>query len=506
MKILFSANSWIYDMMLASFPVWEERGVSVSYDLLLEPQLIFAEKILKNKKKNIHCFFKYMIDNWSSADISDLNIYRLEKEIGLRLQDALIYDVSLEKFHALPVEKDKDGEYWKRYFVCAISYYHKLIKDELPDFVFGEGPHGMGMKILFHICLKRRIPYFSFYGSYLEDRATFAFGKNGQSLALKYFFEHPEHLSQDDFSVAQKIIYNVRNKNQMMYYQANYGKSISIFPNFSRFFVFMSELIGFLGERLNRKKRLLQLLQGKVSPLWRLFAFRWHKYLNYKYIKKIQAEPQQDRGYVIYFNHLQPEATTSVWAPYNDNQWNLIENIVKSLSGDLSLYIKEHSTDMGNRGKSFYQNLLIYPNLYLINPLVNSISLIKNSFLTFTISGTVGLESIILNKPIAVFSNCYYSFFEGVKVISRPEEIEEAIGWARDWKGSKEEDILRFMAAYVRSAYPTKFACPNLESEKIIGDKNYLERFASGILMFLDDYKKYNWNSIIEKMRNGGYY
>jgi len=505
MKILLSTTTWLYDIMIRTYPIWCKKGVKVMYDLLFTHHFNYLKKHFSNYNRVSYSLFpEAVLKAWDKIDISDKNISKLEEKYNIRLIETIIYDISMAKYDAIPFNPMRNEKFWRKYFVATIEYYEKLLDRCSPDFIFGEGPHRMDMKILFEVSKKRAIPYFAIQGSYFEDKAMFTYGRASKSFALEYFYNNCKLLSKEDLQKARKAIDTIRFHKQMAYYQKRYGKKISLLPkNFLKIFNVVNitgQSFAYFFYSLNSKNHIRLLLEVKSNPLWRPFVLRFIKYNNYRYIKRKYDKRNPRDNYIVYFNHFQPEATTSVQAPYYENQSNVIENIIKSLPGTLKLYIKEHSTDLGNRGKFFYKHLFYYPSVRLIDPLSNSIELIENCLMVFTISGTVGLEAIMLNKPVAIFSDCYYSFFPGVKRIYSPEEIPSAIDWGLKECNIEDSLIEKFVAAYIRSLYPTKITFPFLEDEKILSKKENLEKFVNGILSFIKDYKKNQWVKYLNKI------
>lgn len=89
----------------------------------------------------------------------------------------VIYDISMYKYDVVPYDKMRNKEYGRKYFVSTICYYEDLLDKHTLDFIFGEGPYGMGMKILFEVSKKRRIPYFTIKSSYFNDKIMFTYGR-----------------------------------------------------------------------------------------------------------------------------------------------------------------------------------------------------------------------------------------------------------------------------------------------------------------------------------------
>lgn len=481
MKILFPTNSWLYDVMIRSFPVWKKMGVDIIYDLLCLPHLTALKKYLGDYLVDYSVYPSSIYDIWFSIDITDENILRLEKKYQVVLNEMIIYDLAMVKYKVIPPQKIRDEIYWRKLFVATFDYYEKLLNKHKPDYIFGEGPHGLGMKVLFEVSKKMDIPFFSISGSYFKDKAIFSYGRTGENLILKKCFENEAFLNKQDFKKGEEFILSVRHKREIPYYQVKFHKQkTKLFPTNCK--IGLKALYKLI--KIYKMGRLLSALDYSYNPFWSPIFNRIPTYIKYKYISKVALLPDYKQNYIVYFNHYQPEATTSCVAPFYENQDNLLENIGKSTSGAMRFYVKEHTTNLGNRGKEFYSNLRNYTNVQLINPFASSFELIEKSHMVLTISGTVGLEAIIMGKPVGVFSDCYYSFYPGVRRITEPEQIKNVINWGLYEFKKDEAAIKRFAAAYCKSLYPTFF------SEKdgdILGSE--LERFVEGILLFIDDYK-----------------
>jgi len=486
--------------MLRSYPIWRDKGIDIVYDLLLSHHFEYlTEHLFGQNRPPFRSFPITALQGWAKANISDENIERLEEKYDIRLPEMMIYDLSMVKYQAIPYDKMRNEEYWRRYYVTAVSYYETLLNEVSPDFIFGEGPNGLGMKVLFEVSRRMGIPYITIAGSYVQDTTMFLYGRTAKSFGLPYFHRHHQQLTAEDYHLADEILNKVRIHKQMAYYQRKYGKPVRLIPKriSKAFTLFAKSISHWRGER-DPRRRLRNLIEFESNPLWSVFVSRWIKYFNYRYVMS-RCDAQKSAGnYVVYFNHFQPEATTSVYAPYYENQEEVIENIIKSLPGTVKLYIKEHSTDLGNRGKTFYEKFINHPSVKIIHPLANSIELIEGSRMAFTISGTVGLEAIMLKKPVGVFSDCYYSQFPGVMRISNPENIPSVINWGLNEFKSDEASVRTFVAAYARSLYPTFLTYPNLEEEALLSRRENLVKFVDGILSFIEDYKVLDWGKYIK--------
>jgi hypothetical protein len=121
--------------------------------------------------------------------------------------------------------------------------------------------------------------------------------------------------------------------------------------------------------------------------------------------------------------HQERENATLLYAPFYKDQLWLIKQMARSLPLSYKLYLKEHPSMHGLRPRRFYKEVKKIPNVKLIRPEIESSSLIINSKLIFTISGTAGWEAIQLKKPIIVFSDVFYSRLPMVKKCVAIEQL-----------------------------------------------------------------------------------
>ena len=135
--------------------------------------------------------------------------------------------------------------------------------------------------------------------------------------------------------------------------------------------------------------------------------------------------------------HYDPEMATLALAPYYADQISAIKAIAHALPINVSLYVKEHPPMIGYRARKFYKEILKVPNVKLIDPKVSGFSLVKQSELITTLTGTAGWEGILLKKPVIAFGEVFYNKFPLVKHCKGFDELpylvkEQLYGWKHD--------------------------------------------------------------------------
>jgi hypothetical protein len=123
---------------------------------------------------------------------------------------------------------------------------------------------------------------------------------------------------------------------------------------------------------------------------------------NYKYVRSISVKPSEINEYRICFFplHLEPEVALLNYSPEFSNSMELVTWISKSLPADVILVLKEQALGFGVRSKWYYRQLNKIGNVVWADPNIHSWEWIKESDAIATITGTVGVEAIYMNKPV----------------------------------------------------------------------------------------------------------
>lgn len=138
---------------------------------------------------------------------------------------------------------------------------------------------------------------------------------------------------------------------------------------------------------------------------------------------KYFAPPLADDKFVLFPFHVEPELSLLLYAPYHTHQTSIVHNVAQSLPWDTTLYAKEHPLAIGTKPMGFYKRVKAMPNVRMIYPHVSSRALIAASQGVVTITGTAGVEAMLLNKPVVVLGNVFYSFVP--KLVQRATSVEE---------------------------------------------------------------------------------
>lgn len=181
--------------------------------------------------------------------------------------------------------------------------------------------------------------------------------------------------------------------------------------------------------------------KGQLDPI--VFYFHYQK------SKKYYREPNYEEKFVYLPLHYQPEASTCVCAEKYEKQLYFIDSWAKSLPADTVLYVKEHYALIGHRDPHFYIELQKYPNVRLINPWESSRKLIEKAYAIAALTGTAGLEAMLLRKPVIVCGNAVYEDAPGV--VKLEDIFDNYVSNIEKWKQPSRNDVIQYLCACMRS-------------------------------------------------------
>ena len=149
----------------------------------------------------------------------------------------------------------------------------------------------------------------------------------------------------------------------------------------------------------------LRVIRNRLQRVARQRAAAWHQ---------VFEKPVDGEKYILYPIHYQPEATTLVQAPMYVDQLALIEDMAKSLPIGYRLYVKEHVTNRGRRPLAFYQGLRAIHAVRLLGPDEDTWTLIRRAAAIAVITGTMGWEGLLLDKPVITFGDVFFNLLPQV--------------------------------------------------------------------------------------------
>ncbi|RKE98834.1 hypothetical protein [Ichthyenterobacterium magnum] len=194
----------------------------------------------------------------------------------------------------------------------------------------------------------------------------------------------------------------------------------------------------------------------------------WNR-LTYPFVKTAPYSEVENKKFVVYTLHKQPEASVDVVGRYYDNQYTNIQNIWRILPDDWHLVVKEHTNAIGDRSLSFFKKIKKLRNLVLLNEHVNSHKIIQDAKAIFSVSGSIAYEAALYGKPAFLFVPIFFDKLQNCQTISletlrNTNNIEDLLA---NWK----EDRKHKMTVETFSKYLLTYSAKGLISDPLTDPK-----------------------------------
>ena len=121
---------------------------------------------------------------------------------------------------------------------------------------------------------------------------------------------------------------------------------------------------------------------------------------------KYVSNPDLNKKFVFFPLHKQPEASTSPMGDIFVFQDFVVDLLLEGLPEDVFIYVKPHVA----KGKNykFYNRIILHPRVVILDKNVSAFKLMQQSLAVATITGTVGWEAFMNDKPVLMFGNYFY--------------------------------------------------------------------------------------------------
>ena len=157
---------------------------------------------------------------------------------------------------------------------------------------------------------------------------------------------------------------------------------------------------------------------------------------------------------VFYPFHFEPEATLRYFSPNFSDQIALIKKIARYLPHDMYLAVKAHPLQPFELLKYKYREIRKEnSNVIFIKSEFPSERLIRESEFIVTVSGTVGWEGLVLEKPVVVLGNVWYDKHPGVTKIRSTDGLRLALRGKIKSPAPKEESE-KYLAQIASFCHP----------------------------------------------------
>ncbi|WP_167341845.1 hypothetical protein [Nonlabens sp. SY33080] len=297
----------------------------------------------------------------------------------------------------------KESIFNKSYIIANYVYNSlELLKSQHIDVLFFQAtPHHINSWILAQTATFLKLPVYIIQSSPIPGR---------------YFL-----VKDLDIQIPIKIFTKSENQSQLNYLKSfiakiegSYDKAI---PSYER-----KRLMDRKGKFWSWKHELKLALRDP-----RKFLVLDKKRFLYKYYMQNSEEIKKSEKYFVFFLHYQPERTSLPEAYCYSQQLFIVREVAMNLPENYILAVKEHPStftgvyDPRYRNRDFYDSILKLRNVKFLSLNTNSFDIIDNATGVITITGTVGIESLLRGKPVYTFGIASYRFFKNVYNIKTDE-------------------------------------------------------------------------------------
>lgn len=315
------------------------------------------------------------------------------------------------------------------YFHQLAIKYVKIInelkqdKQTRPDlFLTVENPHSHAQYLLYSICSFFGIPTFKLNNWAI---APLIFIEN---ITTGERFSHNLKIQQNNNElIVEKLILNFtngfskENPNYEFYYM-KIQKEKKTFIARIKIFLFFEMIENIKEIKIN----LSASLNSKYYPinpynlgyLVRSFIKNKRRKNLYENLSSIFENPDFKIKYIYFPLHFEPERTTNPDGGYYHDQFLALLKLREIIPKEIFIYVKEHPSlyfiskkAVKGRSPLFYNLIKNIKNVKIINVNTDTKSLIKNSHMVATITGSVALEASLMGKKAIVLGNTWYEEF-----------------------------------------------------------------------------------------------
>jgi hypothetical protein len=169
-------------------------------------------------------------------------------------------------------------------------------------------------------------------------------------------------------------------------------------------------------------------------------------------------QPVEGEQFIFFPLHSEPETAISLNAPWIGNQAELTWNIATSIPIGMKLYVKDHPRMYGLRPVQYYERMRERsPNVRILHPLGNTLDFVPSARLVIVVSGTTGLEALLMGTPVMTLGACNFQYLTGVtrtkNIALLPQTIRDALRNAPHPDAIKRDASL-FVRACLDESFP----------------------------------------------------
>ena len=423
------------------------------------------EKLHEFSKKENYIILNYLKKHWETQLNEEFQMY--QEKYSLPPLMKLVY---ADRF----IREYRNFDTVKRFIILHLRFWESFFQKERPEYLVGEAISGLSIYLAYLVGIYYGCVYLGITHSRIPGKHYITEDEYGYSKKTEFIYRNDIPIPEEKVC---EFITKFRREKTKPSYMLNQGKP-PVIGKISNIIPYIK-----LGDSpdyfyTNGNLNLFGAIKKKVSQKLRYYILS-------KFKTKIFHRSEKEK-FLLYPVHFQPEASTMVQAPFFENQLSVIENIARSLPVDIKLYVKDHYAALGSKYLTFYKRIKELPNVKLIDPFIDSHALIQQSEAVITITGTVGWEAILYDKPVIIFGDVYYDICEHVTKVTCYNLLPKIINNTIYNSDQPKDSNLKFIGAYLESLYEGEFDVGNLEVTNLTEN---IQKLADGLLQYIEERK-----------------
>lgn len=362
--------------------------------------------------------------------------------------------------------KCRFDEIKKRLIVC-FDFFERLYSTEKPALVLTNSYASMPHLISYEVGKKHGMSILRPISLRLEDRYIISDNAMEEESWIKDYFTNDQSVSGATRAEVERFVNEFRKNSKKPAYQALRAREHQV--NWGHLYRFLRYIYRYWVSRTLRGDH------SKANPFRRLWSEVAWRIRRAYWVRPNRWDSYDTAERYVYFPlHVQPEMSTMTLAPFYLDQLAVLENLSKSLPINCRLVVKEHPSMLGRRSAAYYERIFGLPNVRFVAPLVDSFVITKNAAAVFTITGTAGLEGLIMQKPVIVLGSTYYRFcplvIDAMNVA--PTDWPRLISHALSWYKHDEEALITFLGAVFERSFRGIYVEPLAALDQVLAESN----------------------------------
>lgn len=344
-----------------------------------------------------------------------------------------------------------------------LGYWINVINTLDVDYVvFSESPHALFQYILYAVCKEEEVKVLRFTPTHIEGLTFLSYDIEGSPNYLK------EVIASNPKATPLAQDYLAKNRGEyskaLPYYMKDINQKSSFLATVKKVGGKLQRFVSSQTVTAYKKSSDVALSDVKITKynffLYKLKGISFKKRLKKSY-ENLAVEADLTKPYIYVALHYQPEKTTSPEGDIFVEQWLMVQMLAHLAPNGWSVYVKEHNSQFaerlyGEQGRThdFYQRLAGFENVKLIVNETSSFDLIDGAKAVATVTGTVGLESVIRSVPVLSFGHAWYSLSEGVFNVKNRDEIMAVLRKIEEGYVVDRDAVDNFLYAIEKVSFP----------------------------------------------------